>query len=182
MGKKEHLHSWPWWIIGKGNLPDLQNQAGTKTPNFQAEEIPNHPSVLYKENLSPSGDHLPIILERTSTCSTVNMNRMLIPLIAACVLVSMTMGNLVRAPAPTTSDDCGCQCDGTTFLDEDHTVQGNCRAADSSGRKWCFITPDHTADACGDAFGYDSRYNLFKSYAACSSPDPSSLECQFTHE
>ena len=111
------------------------------------------------------------------------MNKALVlPLIAACVLVASTMGILVRAPATTTPEDCGCQCDGTTYLDEDHTVQGNCRAADSSGRKWCFITPDHTVDACGDAFDYDSRYNLFKSYAACSSPDPYSEECVFAQE
>ena len=81
-----------------------------------------------------------------------------------------TMGNLVRAPAPTTPDDCGCQCGCTTYI------------ADSSGIKWCFITPDHTVDACGDAFDYDSRYNLFKSYAACSSPDPYSEECVFAQE
>ena len=117
----------------------------------------------------------------TKNFHLLNMNRTILPLIGAA-LVATTMGNLVRAPAPTTSADCGCQCDGTTYLDEDHTVQGNCRAADSSGRKWCFISPDHTVDACGDAFGYDSRYNLFKSYAACSSPDPSSEECLFAHE
>merc|ERR1711971_169956 len=111
----------------------------------------------------------------------LNMKKMLLPLLAACVLVAPTQSNLVRAPAPTTSDDCGWQCDGTTYLDEDHTVQGNCRSADSSGRKWCFIRPDQTVDACGDAFGYDSRYNFFKSYAACSSPDPYSVVI-FAHE
>jgi hypothetical protein len=108
----------------------------------------------------------------------------LLPLIAS-VLVATTMSkNLVtpRAPAEVTYDDCDCQCDGTTYLDENHTVQGNCRSADISGRKWCYIKPDQTVDACKDAFDYDSRYNMFKSYAACSSPDPNSEKCFFTYE
>ena len=140
---------------------------------------------MYKRNLFPTGLHLPIIFDNhpTKNFRQLKMKTSLVlPLIVACVLVGSAIGNLVRAPAPTTPADCGCQCDGTTYLDEDHTVQGNCRAADSSGRKWCFITPDHTVDACGDAFDYDSRYNLFKSYAACSSPDPYSEECVFAQE
>ena len=37
-------------------------------------------------------------------------------------------------------------------------------------------------DACKDSFGYDSRYNMSRSYAACSSPDPSSELCNFASE
>ena len=105
--------------------------------------------------------------------------------ILACTLLGLSMSSLVtRAPAPITSDDCLCQCASTTYLDQDGTVQGNCRAADTTGRKWCFIQSDYnTMEACRDSFGYDSRYNMFKSYAACSSPDPHSEECHFvSHE
>ena len=112
------------------------------------------------------------------------MNTILLPLFAA-VLVATTMSNLVpdRAPAPNTSDDCDCQCDGTTYLDEYDTVQGNCRSADISGRKWCYISPDQTTmDACKDSFDYDSRYIMSKSYAACSSPDPYSDECYYVYD
>ena len=109
---------------------------------------------------------------------------LVLPLLAA-VLVASTMSGLVpdRAPALITSDDCECQCDGTTYLDENDIVQGNCRSADSSGRKWCYISPDQiTMDACKDAFDHDSRYNMSRSFAACSSPDPYSEDCNFVYE
>ena len=55
-------------------------------------------------------------------------------------------------------------------------------AADSTGRKWCYISPDQVImDACKDSFGFDSRYNMSKSYAACSSPDPYSELCDFAY-
>ena len=106
--------------------------------------------------------------------------KMTVLTILACTLVNLSMSSLVtRAPAPTTSDDCACQCDGTTYLDEDHVVQGNCKSADTTGRKWCYISNDQ--GTCKDYFGYDSRYNMYKSYAACSSPDPASEECSFVY-
>ena len=112
------------------------------------------------------------------------INSILLPLLAA-VLVATTMSKDlgVRAPAPTTSADCSCQCDGTTYLDEYNTVQGNCKSADTTARKWCYISQDQkTMDACKDAFGYDSRYNMSKSYNACSSPDPNSDECYYAYD
>ena len=114
------------------------------------------------------------------TFQTSNMKTAVLTILA-CTLVNLSMSSLVtRAPAPTTSDNCGCQCDGTTYLDEEHTVQGNCKSADTTGRRWCYISNDQgTKEACKDYFGYDSRYNLFRSYAACSSPDPASEECSF---
>ena len=110
------------------------------------------------------------------------MKTILLPILVA-LLVATTMSKVpVRAPAPTTSDDCDCQCDGTTHLDEYDTVHGNCKSADTTGRKWCYISQDQkTLDACKDGFGYDSRYNKSKSYAACSSPDRDSDECDFTY-
>eukprot|EP00092_Neocalanus_flemingeri_P005157 GFUD01005546.1.p1 GENE.GFUD01005546.1~~GFUD01005546.1.p1 ORF type:complete len:115 (-),score=27.87 GFUD01005546.1:203-547(-) len=101
------------------------------------------------------------------------MTNILFPILAAVLIATTMSKNLVpgRAPAPVTFDDCDCQCDGTTYLDEYDSVQGNCRSADSSGRKWCYIRPDQrTTEACKDGFDYDSRYGMFKSYKACSSP------------
>ena len=87
-----------------------------------------------------------------------------------------------RAPAPVSPSDCLCQCDGTTFLDSEGNLQGNCKTADYTNRKWCYINSDkETMEACGDAFDYDTRYQKFKSYAACASPDPYSEECYFGH-
>ena len=85
-----------------------------------------------------------------------------------------------RAPAPIEPTDCLCQCEGTTFLDIEGNLQGNCLAADDTGRKWCYINSDrNTMEACGDSFGYDDRYHMFKSYKACATPDPHSEECFF---
>ena len=84
----------------------------------------------------------------------------------------------VRAPAPVTLGLCDCQCDGTTYLDGDDKVQGNCRSADTTWRKWCYISQDNlTMSACKDTFGHDDRYNMSKSYAACSSPPIDSEQC-----
>ena len=73
-------------------------------------------------------------------------------------------------PSPLASkSSCDCQCEGgATYLGEDDTVQGNCGSADTSGRRWCYISPDQrTREACKDGFGFDMRYNMFKSNAAC---------------
>ena len=98
----------------------------------------------------------------------MTMKTILLPFLVA-ILVSRTSGQVpVRAPAPVTLESCDCQCEGTTYLAEDDTVQGNCRSADTSGRRWCYISPDQrTREACKDGFDFDMRYNMFKSYAAC---------------
>ena len=83
-----------------------------------------------------------------------------------------------RAPASVTLDMCDCQCDGTTYLGPDDMVHGNCRSADSTGRRWCYVSQDTlTMHACKDTFGHDERYDMSKSYAACATPDPHTEEC-----
>ena len=74
--------------------------------------------------------------------------------------------------------NCLCQCEGTTFLDRRGILQGNCTAADFTNRKWCYVNSNKkTLEACGDVFDYDTHYHLYKSYAACDSPDPYGEEC-----
>ena len=69
-----------------------------------------------------------------------------------------------RVPAPVNLSDSLCQCDGTTFLDSDGNVQGNCKAADYTDRKLCYLNSDNeTIEACGDSFDYDTRYHKLKS-------------------
>merc|ERR1711872_133987 len=101
--------------------------------------------------------------------------------ILACIFVSLFMGNIADdkglAEAPTTSDDCLCQCASTIYLDQSRTLQGNCKSADPTERIWCYIRGDDTIEACGDSFGFDNRYGLFKSYRACTTPEPNSEEC-----
>ena len=168
--KEEHLI----WIFEEGIL---QSHEKDKIPISTNSKFRN---FIHKKMSFP----LLFIIPSKSTNllrTLIIMNTSIIPLLA-CVLMGSTISNLVRAPAPTTSDDCDCQCEGTTYLDEDGLVQGNCRAADSSGRKWCYVSEDiSTKQACKDSFGYDSRYNMSKSYAACSSPDPATEQCDFAY-
>ena len=110
------------------------------------------------------------------------MNSILLPLLVV-VLVATTMSKDLGVRAPSADLNCDCQCDGTTYLDEYDTIQGNCKSTDSTDRKWCYISQDQkTMDACKDDFGYDSRYNMSKSYHACSTPDLYSEECSFVIE
>ena len=102
-------------------------------------------------------------------------------IILTTLLVASTLSKSlvpVRAPSPVTLSLCDCQCDGTTYMDGDDTVQGNCRSADTTDRKWCYISQDNlTMSACKDTFRPDARYNMSKSYTACSSPATDSEQC-----
>ena len=79
-----------------------------------------------------------------------------------------------RAPAPITVADCACQCRATFFQDIHQTIQGNCKTADTTGRRWCYVS----GDKCGDKFGFDNRFNLWRSYKACSAPHKDSEDCK----
>merc|ERR1712107_801194 len=43
----------------------------------------------------------------------------------------------------------GCQCSPLTFVDQYGTVQGNCRSADSTGARWCYVDSAHSS-SCQD--------------------------------
>merc|ERR1711872_409844 len=77
--------------------------------------------------------------------------------ILACIFVSLFMGNIADdtglAEAPTTSDNCLCQCASTIYLDQSRTLQGNCKSADPTERSWCYIRGDDTIEACGTPLG-----------------------------
>jgi len=45
----------------------------------------------------------------------------------------------VRAPARLTIEDCLCQCDSQVFVDKYGRTNGNCKSADSTGKKWCYL-------------------------------------------
>merc|ERR1711988_475181 len=38
----------------------------------------------------------------------------------------------------------GCQCSPLTFQDQYGAIQGNCRSADSTGARWCYVDSAHT--------------------------------------
>merc|ERR1712172_269696 len=65
----------------------------------------------------------------------------------------------------------GCQCSPLTFQDQYGTVQGNCRAADSTGARWCDID-NALASSCQDK-RFSARFpNNPWSYEACATPLP----------
>merc|ERR1711983_693554 len=45
----------------------------------------------------------------------------------------------VRAPARLTVEDCLCQCDSQVFVDKYGRPNGNCKSADSTGKKWGYL-------------------------------------------
>merc|ERR1711963_444227 len=63
----------------------------------------------------------------------------------------------------------GCQCSPLTFVDQYGTVQGNCRAADSTGARWCYIDNAYSS-SCQDK-RFSARFpNNPWSYEACATP------------
>merc|ERR1712172_135979 len=59
----------------------------------------------------------------------------------------------------------GCQCSPLTFQDQYGTVQGNCRAADSTGARWCYIDNALTSSCQDKRFSarYHTSYNVINS-------------------
>merc|ERR1712107_281809 len=65
----------------------------------------------------------------------------------------------------------GCQCSPLTFVDQYGTVQGNCRSADSTGARWCYVDSAHSS-SCQD-LRFSARFpNNPWSYEACATPPP----------
>merc|ERR1719300_1846972 len=65
----------------------------------------------------------------------------------------------------------GCQCSPLTFQDQYGAIQGNCRSADSTGARWCYVDSAHTS-SCQD-LRFSARFpNNPWSYEACATPLP----------
>ena len=112
----------------------------------------------------------------TSPIQTFKMHPHTIILLSTLLVISVSASpeDLPdRAPAPITPEDCACQCRTTIYRDHLQVVQGNCLTADTTDRKWCYIN----SNDCSDKFGFDNRFNLWKSYKACSSPPVDSTDC-----
>jgi hypothetical protein len=113
-----------------------------------------------------------MFVKKISTLSFLfRMNPNLIIVPSTLLLINALSEEIpVRAPAPTTAEDCACKCRTTIYKDFNHHIQGNCMTMD---RKWCFINRED----CSDKFGFDNRVNLWKSYEGCSSSAENSTEC-----
>nr|XP_040574568.1 uncharacterized protein LOC121123507 [Lepeophtheirus salmonis] len=83
--------------------------------------------------------------------------------------------NGIILKAPSLVQNCGCQCSSLTFADSYGRIQGNCRSADYTGARWCYIPFSHT---CNDA-QYSSRFRNQWSYEACATPRCGGLYTNF---
>merc|ERR1712215_665167 len=63
--------------------------------------------------------------------------------------------------------NCGCQCSNLTFRDKYGKVQGNCKSADHTGAKWCYV--GGWGSPCQDKRN-SKRFNKPWSYEACATP------------
>jgi hypothetical protein len=79
------------------------------------------------------------------------------------------------AKAASPQVNCNCQCSNYTYRDKNRRVQGNCRAVDSTGARWCFVDPRYSK--CSD-LQYAKNRNRSWSRQACATPARSSRLCR----
>merc|ERR1719228_1899759 len=73
----------------------------------------------------------------------------------------------LKAPSPYTN--CGCQCSSLTFQDRFGQIQGNCRSADHTGARWCYVDSARRS-SCQDLHPSARFPNNPWSYEACATP------------
>merc|ERR1712168_218533 len=108
----------------------------------------------------------------------------------------------VRAPARLTIEDCLCQCDSQVFVDKYGRTNGNCKSADSTGKKWCYLkdvkelignyrsshrswnggvtvqAASPVSTTCRDGRTSEQFQGKVFGYHACGTPELYSTECQ----
>merc|ERR1711876_104757 len=118
--------------------------------------------------------HLPFKV----TTSNIRMNKFI--LISFCVLALAAMVTAQRdlykeaAAAGNDGEDCFCQCSSLTFQDKYGRTQGNCKRADHTGAKWCYVDPRYSQ--CRD-LQRSKRFGDKWSYQACATPGLDSYIC-----
>ena len=92
-------------------------------------------------------------------------------LLAMVSTISCSPLNIESTKAASPYVNIGCQCSPLTFVDQYGTIQGNCRAADSTGARWCYVDNAHSS-SCQD-LRFSARFpNNPWSYEACATPLP----------
>jgi len=126
----------------------------------------------------------------------------LIGTVMAAGTVSQAQKVGVRAPARLTIEDCLCQCDSQVFVDKFGRTNGNCKSADSSGKKWCYLkdvneligsyrrshkswnswttvqAASPVSTTCRDGKTSQQFQGKVFGYHACGTPDLYSRQCQ----
>jgi len=80
----------------------------------------------------------------------------------------------LNAKAASRQVNCACQCSSISFLDKYGQINGNCRTADRTGARWCYVDPRYAR--CAD-LQRSVRFNSLWSYEACATPELYSRQC-----
>merc|ERR1711973_699620 len=92
-------------------------------------------------------------------------------LIAAGLSAAQEVG--VRAPARLTIEDCLCQCDSQTFVDKFNRLNGNCKSADGTGKRWCYLKD--VDELIGT---YRKSHSSWNSFTTVRAPSPVTTTCR----
>merc|ERR1711997_85720 len=88
--------------------------------------------------------------------------------ILTVVVVSSALPQYYEKAAAVGDENYGCQCKSLTWMDANGRIQGNCKTADNTGARWCYVPSYNT---CTDLQA-SSRFNSDWSYEACATPPP----------
>jgi len=79
----------------------------------------------------------------------------------------------VRAPARLTIEDCLCQCESQVFVDKFGRTNGNCKTADSTGKRWCYLK-----DVNNYIGNYRSSHRSWNGFTTVQAAAPVSTTCR----
>jgi hypothetical protein len=92
--------------------------------------------------------------------------------------VDVESKGVISQKAPSSFQNCDCQCSHYTWRDSYGKKQGNCRSSDNTGAQWCYTNSNSCTDLKysknrRDSYGSVRRW----SYQACSTPSRRSNKC-----
>merc|ERR1712038_1864669 len=102
----------------------------------------------------------------------------LLYVIGTVIVVGLSSANAlktvgVRAPARLTIEDCLCQCESQVFVDKYGRTNGNCKTADSTGKKWCYLK-----DVRSQIGNYRSSHRSWNGFSTVQAASPVSTTCR----
>merc|ERR1711915_552118 len=96
--------------------------------------------------------------------TTMMIRQVFVALVVASVTGKRTPKIGLKGAAPSA---CGCQCSDLVWEDKYGTVHGNCRSADHTNAKWCYVKEGST---CSDLVPSACHPRNPWSYQACATP------------
>merc|ERR1712198_32835 len=96
--------------------------------------------------------------------TTMMIRQVFVALVVASVTGKRSPKIGLKGAAPSA---CGCQCSDLVWEDKYGTVHGNCRSADHTKAKWCYVKE---GSACSDLVPSARHPRNLWSYQACATP------------